>query len=76
MRYETPDGNVIVGETATEIVSGLREEKFEPGHRDLAAYRRATANRAKDLYGAEIDYTSDETFLETLTEAKLIRPLD
>lgn len=71
MRFRTPDEQTIAGRSYTAVVEAMAAEKFtEP--QSLASYRKATANRAKEMYGVDVPHETDAEFVKGLENAGLL----
>jgi hypothetical protein len=75
MIYEMIDGQEYTGKTAAEVVSQMAEDKMATP-RSLESYRQATARRTAAVYGADIDPSTDETFLQTMCDSGLMRKIN
>lgn len=71
MRFQLPDDSIVVGNSYADIVRQMNDQKMTPAKRQ-STYRRALANRARDMYGAEIDDTSDRALILSLERVGLI----
>ncbi len=68
------DGNEYSGRSYAAVVEAMSGDKLtEPRSRDT--YRRATARRVRDMYGVEVDDTSDRTFVRGLVQVGLMKRL-
>lgn len=74
MKFTMIDGTEVAGKTYKQVVQRMASEKLvEP--RSLDGYRRATAGRVKEMYGFDVDATTDRTFMETMVATGLIKRL-
>lgn len=70
-QFELPDGNVIGGNTYTQVVQAMASMKLGETH-SRAGYRRETARRSMEMYQAKIDPTTDETFVKSMVDEQLL----
>ena len=75
MIYELIDGQRIEGETLSDIVAGMAQEKFDEP-RSMQSYRKASADRVQEIYGLEVRFDTDENFIQDLIHAELIKRID
>lgn len=73
MQYLLPDGNLVKGRGYSDIVKQMNEEKFTPAT-NIATYRRSLAKRVKDIYGKDVDSSSDKSLVKGLVEVGLLTP--
>lgn len=71
MRFQLPDDTVVVGNSYADIVRQMNDQKLTPAKRQ-ATYRRALASRVKQMYGQDIDDTSDKALIKSLERVGLI----
>lgn len=74
MEYQLPDGKIITGCNALELVEAMAETKFTQP-RSRRSYRVATAKRAKAAYEVTIRPDTDETFIDDLATHNLLQRL-
>jgi hypothetical protein len=74
MKYRLPDGQEVTGNSYTDIVMAMNEQKMTPSKR-LSTYRKALAERARLVYQADIDDTSDKTLIQSMEKCGLIERL-
>jgi hypothetical protein len=74
MEYQLPDGRIITGHNALEVVEAMAETKFT-APRSRKSYRVATAKRTQAAYNVEVDATTDETFVADLERHNLLQRL-
>lgn len=72
LKYKLPDGKIVQGTTATEVVKDMAGRKLLTP-RSRGGYRRDTARRVFDTYAFKIDPDSDESFIGTMVEAGLLK---
>jgi hypothetical protein len=71
MRFKLPDGKEIVGRSYQDVVRTMAEDKFtEP--RSMDSYRRATARRARSMYGVDVPTENDKVFVNALIKVGLL----
>lgn len=71
MKFKTPDGQVFTGRSYTDVVKAMGDEKMEnPASRE--GYRSSVAKRARVMFEVDVDTSSDETFVRSLVEHKLL----
>jgi len=71
MRFKLPDGKEIVGRSYEDVVRTMSQDKFtEP--KSMSSYRRATARRARSMYGVEVPTDNDKEFVTALIKVGLL----
>ena len=75
MRYATRDGMRLEGDTAADIIDGLRADTHAPG-RDRAHFLEILAEGARMQTGGGFRSTDCETLLADLVTAGLMERLD
>lgn len=68
------DGRVIEGETYDGVVASMADEKFVKPT-SIQRYRSAVASRVSSGYGVVVDATTNESFVESLEAAGLMKPV-
>lgn len=72
MRFALPDDRVVTGRSYDDIVKAMSDEKLT-AVTDLAKYRKATARRAKVMYGEHVPYETSKDFVHGLLHVGLLR---
>lgn len=73
MRFLLPDDRMVVGSSYSSIVAQMNDAKMTPA-KNISTYRRETAKRAREMYGAEaIDDSSDKALILSLVKVGLIK---
>lgn len=72
-RYTLPDGHEVAGRTYSEVVQDMASMKFTKP-RSRLSYRQSLAQRAKEMYHKNVDWSTDESFIKSLVEAELLIP--
>lgn len=70
-RYRLLDGTVVRGRSYREVVEAMAATKLTEV-RSRAGYRRETARRAFEVYGAKISSDSDAEFVRDLLDHQLL----
>lgn len=66
LQYRLPDGKVVVGINATEIVQAMADEKMSTP-RSLGTYRRSVARRLGDVIpDTRIETSNNKKFVDSL----------
>jgi hypothetical protein len=71
MKFILPDDTIVVGNSYADIVRQMNEQKMTPA-RNQSTYRKALAKRAREMYGQEVDDTSDRALIKSLEKVGLI----
>lgn len=70
-RFQLPDGAEVQGTTYAEVVQEMAAMKMTKP-RSRLSYRQALAQRAKEMYGKNVDWSTDANFVKSLVEAELL----
>lgn len=71
MRFILPDDTIVTGNSYAAIVRQMNEQKMTPA-RNQSTYRKALAKRTKDMYGQDVDDSSDRSLILSLVRVGLI----
>lgn len=75
MIYEDENGQQFEGRTAKDVVRSMARTKLTKST-TRAAYRRGTARRIESMTGLTVAHRTDNIFLKSLVEAKLLKLID
>lgn len=71
MRFVLPDGKVAAGRGYADIVRAMNDQKFSPA-RSIPNYRNKLAERVLDMYGEDVDPTTDRSLVLDLCKVGLL----
>ena len=72
MQFQLPDDTIVVGNSYAAIVQRMNDQKMTPAAHQ-STYRKAVARRAREMYGAAIDDSSDRALVLSMQSVGLIR---
>jgi hypothetical protein len=61
----------VRGANYAEVVQDMAAMKMTKP-RSRLSYRQSLAQRAKEMYGKNVDWTTDEKFIKSLVDAQLL----